>query len=368
MKFVKFKKFFPLGVDGSGFREGDHVLLTDSQIHKMAIKSLEMIGLVDISDVLPAKRWRPGDPSPKSLGWYYPAGIGDACMHTAFVKALKEKNPLTRIVVAANGPTAAVWHRNPHIDMFAPRIGHITKDFFDAVEQWVLLEDVLYNLDSMDQKNCYEEIAKAAGFEPAGAVPDLHVAASEMDALYIKLARSFEFKDIVKQRALVLLFLEATKANRAYPELFRFALAEDIAKRYGDTHAVVCMNGSENFMVWTENKELSNITFPNITVREAMVLIQEAAAVVTVDSAALHIAAGLHTPTVALLGPFSPKMRTVTYSNVKHIWHQEDCSSCPCCWHDDGYPETCPGKKECVVIAGITHAEILDKLDQALCL
>ena len=58
----------------------------------------------------------------------------------------------------------------------------------------------------------------------------------------------------------------------------------------------------------------------------------------------------------ALFGPFAPHMRSSTYPACVSVWPKAACPNAPCCWHDDGFPEGCPGAKDgaCKVLDAIT--------------
>lgn len=61
-------------------------------------------------------------------------------------------------------------------------------------------------------------------------------------------------------------------------------------------------------------------------------IIERASVVVTPDSASLHIAGAFDVPTVALFGPFDPRLRTAYYPNCQALRARPEC---PFCWEND---------------------------------
>lgn len=86
-------------------------------------------------------------------------------------------------------------------------------------------------------------------------------------------------------------------------------------------------------------------------------IIKVAAAVVTMDSAVLHIAAALGTPTVAIFGGISPDYRIRPDQRV--VVMQSDLACCPC-----NKNETCNELFPC--IQAPTCCEVVDAIDLAL--
>jgi hypothetical protein len=79
--------------------------------------------------------------------------------------------------------------------------------------------------------------------------------------------------------------------------------------------------------------------------RDLMGVLSVASVVITMDSAVLHIAAAVGTPTVAIFGGINPEFRIRTDQPVVAV--QADMPCCPC-----NKNETCEGRYPCIAAAG----------------
>tara|TARA_B100001964_G_C14262196_1_gene616402 strand:+ start:9591 stop:10589 length:999 start_codon:yes stop_codon:yes gene_type:complete len=74
---------------------------------------------------------------------------------------------------------------------------------------------------------------------------------------------------------------------------------------------------------------------------------------ITNDTGPMHLAALMNTPTVALFGPTAPDETKPIGSNVKVIYHKQECAPC--------WLRECPKQHECMTAIGVEEVESVVK-------
>lgn len=359
MKWVKFNSLIPITPhNGNVIPEGSHFMMPDNQIE--GIVEMGDKANVEITDIDQARVYRGGAISAKAkVAFYYPAGIGDAACHTAIVAKFKDKHPDCDIRVFASHQSAPIWFLNPSVGKVA-RAGWPSWDSMHLCDVWLLGDAVTYK---DDQSNIYDCLSKhfCMTLSENQQRPWLFVSKEEADDLYVKLHRLLG-RDISKD-AICLFCPMASKVNRSWHPTKWSTIVRQIQEKLG--YLVVALGSREQAPEFARLHGLCAVLAGGLTEREMIVMANIADRIVTVDSAMLHIAAGLDIPTVGLFGSFSPKQRSSTYVHCKNIWPNRFCKNSPCSFHNSGFPiDKCPttNPTSCAVLDSIEPQAVVDEL------
>jgi hypothetical protein len=359
LKIVHFNKFFPHGfLSGEGWHEGSAWLLTDKQVAEFHLDLLAPVAVVapvpedkllhslnDARDIA-------------SVGFYYPAGIGDAMFHTAIVHEIRDELPGRELIVASNDACAPVWTLNPHITGKACRKGCLPLSLFNHVSKWIIGEDVLYRLKDASQGNCYTELHKAFHLPGKYYQPELYKTLHEELAVEKKINKAMPLSGHIMDS--VIFSSMSNRRNRSLGPNQAEIIAKTISRRFSDNPILLL----DQHKMYFDGMEFP---LPLLSCREFLIAVSLCKAVVTVDTATLHAAAAWKKPTLALMGPFSPAMRTTTYPTVTVLWDKANCPQAPCCWHDTGSAPDCDGTAgSCFILDSVTPEKIIKFLERHL--
>lgn len=150
------------------------------------------------------------------------------------------------------------------------------------------------------------------------------------------------------------------KLAEAYPDIHWLALSDEFNKPEYKT----VLDDKITELTITN---IQPYTAPNL--RELWALASLSKVVVGPDSMMVHVAGSLGVPCVGLWGPMSPMSRVAYYSNHLAIHHREFCQHSPCFVYSNQFPRYCPPRQNrttCEVLAGISPAEVIEKVKEAL--
>lgn len=102
----------------------------------------------------------------------------------------------------------------------------------------------------------------------------------------------------------------------------------------------------------------------SLMVRELLILVSGAKAVICPDSFLQHAAAAFDIPCVTVYGTHNPERLSVNYPMNKSIYHKEICPHSPCGAGFGIVPEACPTKQfgVCAVVVSVSSQEIVDSI------
>jgi ADP-heptose:LPS heptosyltransferase len=99
--------------------------------------------------------------------------------------------------------------------------------------------------------------------------------------------------------------------------------------------------------------------------REAFALASGCAALVSPDSAFLHLAAALHIPAVALFGPTDGRVRAADYPHARVLDARETLRCVPC-WRNEEIPCALTGLKASVCMGEVPVGTVVRAVREAL--
>lgn len=352
MKFVKFTEYLLTNEEYDlGINPGTELLLTEADIGEFQKRYENFDKCVLLSEVDDAKIYKGGDlslmPEGSKVGFYYPGGLGDAACHTSIVSVLAYRYPKITFYVFSKMETAAVWKNNSWIYSGQAMSAPFTRASYDMMDLWLLGDAVVYNLKNKDQPNIYDVLLNHfhVPMEVEEKRPFLFVTDKDRENIFKKLARSMFYSENFLKEKFLIFAPAASKSNRSWP----------ISKWYPFTSAAEAMG----YRIITVDP--SSMRY---TERDLVAMASIADRIVTVDSAMLHLGAAFQKKTIALFGPFSPPMRSTTYTNCVSLWAKSECEMAPCCHHDKDFPDGCPSSSIgfCGVIDRIQPEDVLKVL------
>jgi len=305
-------------------------------------------------------------------------GIGDVMWSMPFAKALRQKYPRSRILVATTERAMPVFLEVPYIDM-------CVKDEYWNLQSLIRTSDEVYDFGGIATV-----LKKEMRMDPIEATfrmgelplpkekkdcrPMLVVTINEGKKTEAKLKR--EGIDPAKDK-IISISLESSTPNRDWPFLFVRILTEKLisdgykviwlseSKDLGDTYFFGCECGNEfsfttrtlpGKITWQcpackKVNTIEEVKQPDgvfnlggrTNIREAMAVIALSDVFVGPNSGLMVIATSLEIPTVGLFGAFNPKLRAKFYEKFFGLAGKVDCAPCNMHWTEcpRGHPAPC---------------------------
>lgn len=258
-------------------------------------------------------------------------GIGDVLMITPTIRAIKEENPDTPLVVCltkhygVKGILFDVLKHNPYIDKL------------------ISVEDLInYSIKRIYNFNTGKEVSMEIDLDhPTGNRIDIFaeivgVELKDKSLVYVVTQSEKEWaKDWIQKnipankRRLVGIQVGSTAMRRSWPSEKQWLLAFKLIGKYPDLSVLFFSEGPMQEMDVYQNLYQIN----NFPIRWVAALINECEVMVCPDSGLLHIAGALNKRIVGLFGPNPPDTRLLYYRNSVGVWMSYPCSQINC-WYD----------------------------------
>jgi ADP-heptose:LPS heptosyltransferase len=305
-------------------------------------------------------------------------GYGDVMWTMPFIRALREKHPQSKILVACEEKSMPIFSAFPHANL-------CVKDEYWNLQNLIRTADEVYDfggiatflkremrLDPIEAT--FKTTEMPLPKDKALCRPHIVVTLDEGKKMQARLKR--DGVDIEKDK-IIAIALESSTANRNWPFIYVRALTERLtaegykvvwlseSKDLGNTYFLGCDCGYEltmavkdppaNFSWKCPDCKKENITgelkHPDgvinwsgkTNLREAMALIALTDCFVGPNSGLMVVSTALGIPTVGLFGAFNPKMRAKFYDKFIGLWGKVACAPCNEHWTEChlGYPAPC---------------------------
>jgi len=266
------------------------------------------------------------------------AAIGDALCMTPALREIKRRYPDCQLFVSISGRARPVLEKLPYIDKLLPM--PIPYKFVSKANYMVKVIEMV-NTPQFDNLNLVEYFLwKCQVFNAEDETPDVVVdenIVSELKPLFDQI------REASGRKKVLLFHYLASSVHRALPPKLLKEIEPFIEKEYVP---VLCSLPSEDITLELA-LEAYGITSVNLSslmkdIRYLIAAVYLSDAVITADTATLHIAAGLKKPTVLISGPIDGELRARTYPTVINIpanYRGQTCVA-PCMKHTSDGP--CP--------------------------
>jgi len=243
------------------------------------------------------------------------AAIGDALCMTPALRELKRRYPNCRLWVSISGRARPVLEKLSYIDKLLPM--PIPYKYVSKADYLVKVIEMV-NTPQFDELNLVEYyLWKCYVYHTDDETPDVVIdeaVVSELKPIFEEIRRLSGGKKIL------LFHYLASSVHRTLPPRLLKEIEDYIKEEYVP---VICSLPDEDITV-NVSLETYDITSANLSslmkdVRYLIAGVSLADAVITADTATLHIAGGLKKPTVLLSGPINGELRARTYPTVISI-------------------------------------------------
>lgn len=349
-------------------------------------------------------------------------GIGDSLSHTALIGHAKRLYPNSEWTVFTTVITNGnAWLRNPNIWGMMPQEFPIPKAVWDSYDYHFTPYGFIAYERGKNQKNFYDILFRWMFGEEVDEKywqPELYLEEGEEVMTWGKLHPNINWTQINQfPQGHIVIQLNASKEVRNAPIPLLIELLHEIQKRYPEkvvhlygegkyaydfvqefakeTWYWMVINGQQvspfffNIICLTEEDapyqmqmiptrlkmqgnlgaaQVGALKNYQLSLRGAACVVRSASVCICPDSAFVHLAAAVRTPTVSLFGAFNPEWRTSTYGKNASIYKPEVCAFAPCSWHEDGYPSECPkGEAQgCLPMEAVTVKDIMEQIEKAM--
>ena len=276
--------------------------------------------------------------SEKTLLVVAQAAIGDALCMSPALREIKRRYPDCQLFVSISGRARPVLEKLPYIDKLLPM--PIPYKFVSKANYMVKVIEMV-NTPQFDNLNLVEYFLwKCQVFTAEDETPDIVVdenIVSELKPLFDQI------KEASSGKKVLLFHYLASSVHRSLPPKLLKDIEPFLEKEYVP---VLCSLPSEDITLELA-LETYGITSVNLSslmkdIRYLIAAVYLSDAVITADTATLHIAAGLKKPTVLISGPIDGELRARTYPTVINIpanYRGQTCVA-PCMKHTSDGP--CP--------------------------
>jgi ADP-heptose:LPS heptosyltransferase/2-polyprenyl-3-methyl-5-hydroxy-6-metoxy-1,4-benzoquinol methylase len=266
------------------------------------------------------------------------AAIGDALCMSPALREIKRRYPDCQLFVSISGRARSVLEKLPYIDKLLPM--PIPYKFVSKANYMVKVIEMV-NTPQFDNLNLVEYFLwKCQVFTAEDETPDIVVdenIVSELKPLFDQI------KEASSGKKVLLFHYLASSVHRSLPPKLLKDIEPFLEKEYVP---VLCSLPSEDITLELA-LEAYGITSVNLSslmkdIRYLIAAVYLSDAVITADTATLHIAAGLKKPTVLISGPIDGELRARTYPTVVSIpanYRGQTCVA-PCMKHTSDGP--CP--------------------------
>ena len=266
------------------------------------------------------------------------AAIGDALCMTPALREINRRYPDCQLFVSISGRARPVLEGLPYIDKLLPM--PIPYKIVSKANYMVKVIEMV-NTPQFDNLNLVEYFLwKCQVFNAEDETPDVVVdqnIVSELKPVFDQIREASDGKKVL------LFHYLASSVHRSLPPKLLKEIEPFIEKEYVP---VLCSLPSEDVTLELA-LEAYGITSVNLSslmkdIRYLISAVYLSDAVITADTATLHIAAGLKKPTVLISGPIDGELRARTYPTVINIpanYRGQTCVA-PCMKHTSDGP--CP--------------------------
>jgi len=266
------------------------------------------------------------------------AAIGDALCMTPALREIKRRYSDCQLFVSISGRARPVLEKLPYIDKLLPM--PIPYKFVSKANYMVKVIEMV-NTPQFDNLNLVEYFLwKCQVFNAEDETPDVVVdenIVSELKPVFDQIREASRGKKVL------LFHYLASSVHRSLPPKLLKDIEPFIEKEYVP---LLCSLPSEDITLELA-LEAYGITSVNLSslmkdIRYLIAAVYLSDAVITADTATLHIAAGLKKPTVLISGPIDGELRARTYPTVINIpanYRGQTCVA-PCMKHTSDGP--CP--------------------------
>jgi len=270
------------------------------------------------------------DLSNKTLLVSRTGGIGDLLFIQPNLRHLKEKYPNCIIKFACGPQYRAMVESWDCLDIILDlpfTIQHLVTADYHA-----FFEGVIERCREAETKNAYNLFSRWLGLDlPDEKLLPIQVPVSK------KIEESFEILDkfSLKSKDFIMMQLRASSPIRCpSPELWIKLIDKLTDRGYNIliTDNPLQAEAIDKYLSLVKNKDkVFNYCTYSKTLADTIAMTSLSNAVISTDSALLHLAASLQIPLYGLYGPFPGKIRLSTYPKAKWIEGTWDC--CPCFVH-----------------------------------
>ncbi len=267
----------------------------------------------------------------KTLLVFAQAAIGDALCMTPALREIKRRYPEMKLWVTISGRARPVLENLPYIDQILPHpcpIKYVNKaDYFVKLVEMVGKPE--FNNVNMVEYFFWKFHIYQAEKEIPDVIVDENIK-KELKEVFNKI------KEASGRNKILLFHYLASSVHRTLPP----KLLKDIEDLIWEEYApVICSLPEEDISVEVA-LDVYGIRAANLSsfmknVKYLIAAVSLSDAVITADTATVHIAAGLKKPTVLISGAIEPELRCKTYPTVIPIrpyYKGKDCMS-PCMIH-----------------------------------
>lgn len=330
MKVWKAKAKIELNFNGYDFKikPGDKFLFADDVFNLLpeSVKS----AFEQAHSILPP--FYRGEPlNGKTLLVIAQAAIGDALCMTPALREIKKKYPEMTLNVTISGRARPVLEGLPYIDNLLP----MPVPFKEVARSDYIVKVVeMVNTPQFDNLSLLDYyLWKLYIYKAEKEIPDVIID----EAILNELKEPFDrIRDASGGKKILLFHYLASSVHRTLPP----RLLKEIEDLIWDEYVpVICSMPDEDITVETA-LDIYGIRAANLSVfmKDIRYLIASVAlsdAVVTADTATLHIAAGLKKPTVLISGPIDAELRASNYPTVIPVSPNYTGQTCvaPCMKH-----------------------------------
>jgi ADP-heptose:LPS heptosyltransferase/2-polyprenyl-3-methyl-5-hydroxy-6-metoxy-1,4-benzoquinol methylase len=337
MKVYSAKTDLKFNFNGYDFelKKGEKLLFADD-VFALLPKNLQALFKEEKSGLPPF--YRGENLSGKTLLVVAQAAIGDALCMSPALREIKRRYPDCQLFVSISGRARPVLEKLPYIDKLLPM--PIPYKFVSKANYMVKVIEMV-NTPQFDNLNLVEYFLwKCQVFNAEDETPDVVVdenIVSELKPLFDQI------KEASGGKKVLLFHYLASSVHRSLPPKLLKEVEPFIEKEYVP---VLCSLPSEDVTLELA-LEAYGITSVNLSslmkdIRYLIAAVYLSDAVITADTATLHIAAGLKKPTVLISGPIDGELRARTYPTVISIpanYRGQTCVA-PCMKHTSDGP--CP--------------------------
>jgi len=272
-------------------------------------------------------------------------GMGDSMWSMPFVKALREKYPRSRILIATEERNMHLWQGVPYADA-------CVQDHFWNLQNLIRGADEVYDFAGVAtvmkkemRLDPIEAIFKIANWPlpklKSDCRPMLVVTIDEGKAAEAMLKRQ---GIDTREHKIITIGLNSSTPNRDWP----FEYSKEISQRFLDCgYKVVWLSDKKDYSRVDEDEHTTLEGVANFAgktnIRQSMALLALSDLYIGPNSALMVIATALNVPTVGLFGAFSPKNRTKFYEKFTACVGHYHCSPCEQHWTEcrEGHPAAC---------------------------
>lgn len=295
---------------------------------------------VETSSALPP--FYDGEPlNGKTLFVFMQGAIGDVLCSTVALREIKRRYPECRLWVAVSGRARPVLENLPYIDKLLP---HPTPVKEVVKANYMIKAVEMVNTPGFDYLNMVKWFLwKFKLYFAEDETPDIYVDQAVLEELkpYFE-----EVKKLAGKDKILLFHYLASSIHRTLPPKLIKEIEEKVWEEYVP---VICSLPEEDITVEVALEvygiRAANLSYLMKDIRYLIAAVYLSSAVITADTATLHIAGGLKKPTVLISGPIEPSLRSETYPTVIPLRPSYTGKTCkaPCGIHALGKP--CPEAK-----------------------